>query len=568
MAAATALMNENMRRKYEEEWKNKFKRWYNEQYQVGKSKGGGGSAMNASRNKAKAEVRASEGFSQLSKAEQDELIYRAGTGLKKGIVGNYGYKPTEFELEMAMKAVTDGKGNPYSMANFKAPGGQEAALAASNGQNAATNMIHQNKREMRQNRQQNQMFAQNPYNEAIDDFFKRRIDTDTKWNNKRQSIQDRLAGKEPAPAPVNPRQMVPYTTGGTAQYYEGPQYGGRPGQPGTPGYPGQPGQPKKETGYPGNVTKGEWDQMSPQQKLQLEAMDRQMAANEANDQRYYDMLDNMVLSRESALGGIDEQYKGTYADANEADRLSQSNMMGDFGSRGLLFNSRRGSDPTHADRDHTRSLAQIDSAKEALRSKTEQETMAAITGIMERRDDTYDPNEVLALLKAYGEGGDGQGFMGGPNGQGGNGPLPGQLPHGQPGQAPPIKNPLQAGSSGGAGLYSKQYMDGLMGFRGTGNVPIAEAGTPTMQGGGYGAAGAFAGINTGGIYGGGGMWSNMNAMRQRQNKTIADNDLKPGDKKEDAVPSMTREQYNEYLLSQNTRHGRRANRKPSANAWM
>lgn len=144
-----------------------------------------------------------------------------------------------------------------------------------------------------------------------------------------------------------------------------------------------------------------------------DAQDRLNEANEANKQRYEDILKRLEARYERGMERVSNWGKTAEADARESAFEAMAGIQANLSARGLGNSTIVEAFRQRNARDLNRNLTQISEMRDSRAAQYDQALSGDIASFMERRTDKApDFGQIAALAQAYGVGGGGQGFAG------------------------------------------------------------------------------------------------------------------------------------------------------------
>lgn len=144
-----------------------------------------------------------------------------------------------------------------------------------------------------------------------------------------------------------------------------------------------------------------------------DAQDRLNEANDANRQRYEDILKRLEERYERGMSRVSEWGKTAEADARESAFEAMAGIQANLSARGLGNSTIVEAFRQRNARDLNRNLTQISEMRDSRAAQYDQALSGDIASFMERRTDKApDFGQIAALAQAYGVGGGGQGFAG------------------------------------------------------------------------------------------------------------------------------------------------------------
>jgi hypothetical protein len=144
-----------------------------------------------------------------------------------------------------------------------------------------------------------------------------------------------------------------------------------------------------------------------------EAQDKLNEANEANKQRYEDILERLESRYQRGMDRVSNWGRSAEADAREQAAETMGNVQANLSARGLGNSTIVEAFRQRNSRDLNRNLTQISEMRDSRAAQYDQALSGDIASFMERRTDKApDFGQIAALAQAYGVGGGGQGFAG------------------------------------------------------------------------------------------------------------------------------------------------------------
>lgn len=144
-----------------------------------------------------------------------------------------------------------------------------------------------------------------------------------------------------------------------------------------------------------------------------DAQDRLNEANDANKQRYEDILKRLEDRYSRNMGRVENWGKTAEADARESAFETMAGIQANLSARGLGNSTIVEAFRQRNARDLNRNLTQISEMRDSRAAQYDQALSGDIASFMERRTDKApDFGQIAALAQAYGVGGGGQGFAG------------------------------------------------------------------------------------------------------------------------------------------------------------
>jgi len=144
-----------------------------------------------------------------------------------------------------------------------------------------------------------------------------------------------------------------------------------------------------------------------------EAQDKLNEANEANKQRYEDILERLESRYQRGKDRVSNWGRSAEADAREQAAETMGNVQANLSARGLGNSTIVEAFRQRNSRDLNRNLTQISEMRDSRAAQYDQALSGDIASFMERRTDKApDFGQIAALAQAYGVGGGGQGFAG------------------------------------------------------------------------------------------------------------------------------------------------------------
>lgn len=144
-----------------------------------------------------------------------------------------------------------------------------------------------------------------------------------------------------------------------------------------------------------------------------DAQDRLNEANDANKQRYEDILKRLEDRYSRNMDRVSNWGKTAEADARESAFEAMAGIQANLSARGLGNSTIVEAFRQRNARDLNRNLTQISEMRDSRAAQYDQALSGDIASFMERRTDKApDFGQIAALAQAYGVGGGGQGFAG------------------------------------------------------------------------------------------------------------------------------------------------------------
>lgn len=144
-----------------------------------------------------------------------------------------------------------------------------------------------------------------------------------------------------------------------------------------------------------------------------DAQDRLNEANDANKQRYEDILKRLEDRYSRNMDRVSNWGKTAEADARESAFETMAGIQANLSARGLGNSTIVEAFRQRNSRDLNRNLTQISEMRDSRAAQYDQALSGDIASFMERRTDKApDFGQIAALAQAYGVGGGGQGFAG------------------------------------------------------------------------------------------------------------------------------------------------------------